>query len=464
MWQEKRRGEKLLNANYDPDKLKRREKVSLVKNEIIESFPNNNKQEIEEIVNIIEAEVVRKKIIETGERPDGRMPEDLRPISCSIGVLPRTHGSAIFTRGQTQTLVVTTLGTSEDVQILDELEGYTKKRFMFHYNFPPFSVGETTPMKGPTRREIGHGSLAERAVLPLIPSEDKFPYVIQIVSDILSSNGSSSMASVCGASLSLMDAGIPIKTHVAGISVGLIKENEKYRILTDIQGLEDHFGDMDFKIAGTKYGITAIQLDMKIDGLELNILEEAMYQSKKARDVILDILNKTISSPRPNLSEYAPRIVTIHINPAKIKDVIGPAGKNIKKIIEEFNVTIDISPDGKIKIASNNPESSAKAISAIKEIAQEPEIGKIYFGKVIRVADYGAFVEIFPGTVGLVHISQIIDGRVRRVSDYLREGDEVFVKVIDIDENNRIRLSYKQAVAEMKLNEKDSFRKTKRGI
>ncbi|MEK7841660.1 MAG: polyribonucleotide nucleotidyltransferase, partial [Deltaproteobacteria bacterium] len=395
---------------------------------------------------------LRKSVLSTNIRIDGRGLADIRPISCEIGLLPRTHGSALFTRGETQAMVVTTLGTSEDEQKIDALSGWEYKRFMLHYNFPPFSVGEVKMLRGPGRREVGHGALAERAVANVIPEADAFPYTIRIVSDILESNGSSSMATVCGASLSMMDAGVPTKDAVAGIAMGLVKEGEKIAVLSDILGDEDHLGDMDFKVAGTESGITAFQMDIKITGVTKEILRQAIYQAKEGRLHILKKMKEAISSPRTGLSVYAPRIITIYVKQEKIKDVIGPGGKNIKGIIEKTGVKIDIDDSGKVNIASSDDEAAQKAIAIIKELTQEAEVGKIYLGKVRKIMDFGAFVEIFPGTDGLVHISQISEERVKDVKDVLKEGDEVLVKVLEVDRQGKIRLSRKEALGKAVAN------------
>ncbi len=444
--------EPLIQAHYDSDKLKRIEKSSQVKAEamkaVVAAFPGQEKV-IAGVMDLMESEGVRRRILEKGERPDGRGLKDLRPITCEVGVLPRTHGSAIFSRGQTQSLGVVTLGTKDDRQVVEDLVGESKKHYMLHYNFPPYSVGEVKPIRAPSRRDIGHGALAERALLPMIPSQEQFPYVVRVVSEILESNGSSSMASVCSASLSLMDAGVPIKAAVGGISIGLVLENGKHQLLTDIQGLEDHHGDMDFKIAGTTQGITAIQLDTKLKGIPLAVINEAILQSRDARMFILETMAKAIGAPRAEISPYAPRIETIRINPEKIKDVIGPGGKVIRRITEELGVSMDVENDGQIHIASVSREMVAKAIAMIREITAEAEIGKIYLGKVRKIMDFGAFVEIFPGTDGLVHISQLADTRVAKVEDVLREGDECFVKVIGI-EGGKVKLSRKEALQELK--------------
>ncbi len=432
-----------------PDKLERKVAMERILNDFLEQLTEEERDkkitEVNEAVEEIEREIVRNLIIQKEMRTDGRKLRDIRPISCNVGVLPRTHGSALFTRGETQALVVSTLGTSVDEQIIENLEGKSRKSFMLHYNFLPFCVGEAKFLRGPGRREIGHGVLAMRAVLPILPSSEEFPYTIRIVSDILESNGSSSMATVCGASLSLMDAGIPIKAPVAGIAMGLIKEDEKVCILSDILGLEDHLGDMDFKVAGTTTGITAFQMDIKIDGVTREILEKALEQAREGRLYILEKMNSNISKSRPELSEHAPRIKTIKINSDRVRDVIGPGGKIIRSIIEETGAIIDIEDDGTIPIASTNEESAKKAIDIIKDLTQEAEVGKIYMGKVKKIMDFGAFVEIFPGTDGLVHISQISNRRVNKVSDELREGDEIMVKVLEVDRAGKIRLSHKEA-------------------
>ena len=404
----------------------------------------------------LESDTVRRLITEKGIRIDGRRLKDIRPIDIKIGILPRTHGSAIFTRGETQALVVATLGTSVDKQRLDNLQGKTSKGFMLHYNFPPFSVGEVKFTGSPGRREIGHGALAERAVLPILPDDEVFPYTIRIVSDILESNGSSSMATVCGASLSLMDAGVPIKSPVAGIAMGLIKEGDNICILSDILGTEDHLGDMDFKVAGTSNGITAIQMDIKMTGVTKEIMEMALEQAREGRLHVLKEMEKVIAQPKSNLSIYAPRIVTMQIKSEKVKDVIGPGGKVIRGIIKETGVNIDIEDDGTISIASPDENAVNKAVDIIKEITQEVEVGRIYMGKVRKIMDFGAFVEIFPGTDGLVHISQLTDRRVTNVYDEVKEGEEMLVKVLEVDRQGKIRLSRKDALREGDDKEKDS--------
>lgn len=392
-----------------------------------------------------ENKALRASIINKGLRPDGRGFTDIRQITCEVGVLPRTHGSALFTRGQTQSLCVTTLGTGEDEQTIDALEGEQSKSFMLHYNFPPFSVGEVGRNSGPGRREIGHGALAERALAPVIPASDDFPYTVRVVSDILESNGSSSMASVCGGTLSLMDAGVPLKAPVAGIALGLVTEGERWQVLTDIAGAEDHHGDMDFKAAGTREGLTALQMDLKIAGVTVDMLKESFKQAREARFKILDMIEKTIAAPRQQLSDFAPRITTIKINPSKIGELIGPGGKNIRKIVEETGAKIDIQDDGRVSIASTDAKASEEAIRRIQGVAEEPEVGKIYQAKVRKLMNFGAFCEVLPGTDGLCHVSEVSEGFVKAVNDYLRVGDIVPVKVTGIDENGKISLSIKQA-------------------
>lgn len=386
---------------------------------------------------------IRESILEEEKRADSRKLNELREITIKTGVLPRTHGSALFKRGLTEALTVTTLGSTADVQILDTMEEDSTKRYMHHYNFPPFSVGETKPLRAPGRREIGHGALAEKALINMIPEKEDFPYTIRVVTEILSSNGSTSMAAVCGSTLSLMDAGVPIKNPVAGISIGLItsEDEKKYKLLTDIIGLEDFAGDMDFKVAGTKNGITAIQMDNKLKGIKLDILKEALYQAKKAREEILDKMLKVIPKPRPQLSKYAPRIDKLTINPDKIRDVIGPAGKIINKIVEETGVEIDIEPDGTVMVFSNNPEANKKAVDWIKMLTKEVKVGEVFIGKVTRILDFGAFVEILPGQEGMVHISKLGPGFIKDIRKVVKVGDQMKVVVTEIDQEGRINLS-----------------------
>src|SRR5882672_814018 len=393
--------------------------------------------------------IFREHVINNKRRPDGRAFDQIRDIWVEVGVLPRTHGSAIFTRGETQALVTTTLGTSDDMQRLEVFEGEAKKRFMLHYNFPPFSVGEVAFLRGAGRREIGHGALAERSITNVLPGEDNWPYAMRVVSDILESNGSSSMATVCGASLSLMDAGVPLKSPVAGVAMGLVKEGESYAILTDIAGAEDHYGDMDFKVAGTKDGITALQMDIKVGGITAQIMREAMAQAQRGRLYILDKMNAVISAPREKVSSFAPRIYTLQIPVDKIRDVIGPGGKMIRSIIERTGVKIDVEDSGKINVASNDEASAAKALQIIGDLTATAEVGKTYLGTVTRLADFGAFVEIIPGTDGLLHISEVAEHRIKDVRDELKEGDQVLVKVLAV-EGNRIRLSRKAILKEQR--------------
>ncbi len=394
----------------------------------------------------MEREIIRTMILTDRRRIDGRTSADIRPISSEVGILPRAHGSGLFSRGETQALVALTLGTSSDEQRLDFIDGEEMRTFMLHYNFPPYSVGEARPLRGPGRREIGHGNLARRALLPVLPPHEEFPYTIRLVSEILSSNGSSSMATVCGGSLSLMDAGVPVRDTVAGIAMGLLKEGDEVVILSDILGDEDHAGDMDFKVCGTKKGITALQMDIKVDRLAQGILKDALYQARDGRVFIIGKLRETIDVPRGDLSRYAPRITTLTVKQEKIRDVIGTGGKNIRHIISETGVSIDVEDDGTVTIASCDGESAARAIAMVKALTEEPEIGRIYEGTVKKILDFGAFVEILPGTDGLVHISQLDNKRVEKVTDVLNEGDTVRVKVIDIDRGGKIRLSRKDAL------------------
>jgi len=437
-----------------PEKQVRERRMSEVLAEVLTAMADLLPEQallVPKLIETIEREQMRTMILEEGIRADGRRTDEIRPISIRVGVLPRTHGSSLFTRGETQALVVSTLGTSTDEQIVDELEGKSSKAFMLHYNFPPFSVGEVSPMRGPGRREIGHGALAERSVAPILPSSDTFPYTIRVVSDILESNGSSSMATICGATLSLMDAGVPILAPVAGIAMGLISEpGHGIAVLSDILGLEDHLGDMDFKVAGTPTGVTGFQLDVKIGGVDTTILRGAIEQSRQGRLWILEKMASVIAMPRAQLSTHAPRIITIRINPDKIREVIGPGGKVIRGIIEKTGANIDIEDDGRINIASADENAARAAIELIRGITAEAEIGKIYRGKVKKITDFGAFVEIMPGTDGLVHISQIAEQRIKSVSDVLKEGEEVMVKVLEIDKQGRVKLSRREALREAK--------------
>ena len=404
------------------------------------------KGEIKDIFHDLEKTVVRNLVLDKQYRVDGRGLADVRPISIMTGYLPRVHGSAVFTRGETQALVAATLGTSSDEQRMDSLEFKGSKSFMLHYNFPAFCTGEVKFISGPGRREIGHGMLAERSLIPVLPSKDDFPYTIRIVSEILESNGSSSMASVCGGSLSMMDAGIPIKAPVAGIAMGLIKDGDRVAILSDILGSEDHLGDMDFKVAGTTNGITALQMDIKVTGLDRDLMKRALQQAKEGRLHILGEMDKALSTHRTEINQHAPRIVTLTVPKDKIRDVIGPGGKVIREIIDKTGVSIDINDDGLVSIASADAEAAAKAVEFVENLTQEVEVGKIYLGKVKKIVDFGAFVEIFPGTDGLVHISQICDRRIKSVSDEIQEGDEIKVKVIDVDQQGKVKLSRKEAL------------------
>jgi polyribonucleotide nucleotidyltransferase len=400
--------------------------------------------EIKAALDKLQEEEVRRMILEEHKRPDGRGFEDIRKITCEIGVLPRTHGSGLFTRGQTQSLSITTLGTRDDEQLIEALEGKSYKKFMLHYTFPPFSVGEVKPVRGPGRREIGHGVLAEKSLKAVMPAVDQFPYTVRVVSEILESNGSSSMATVCASSLSLMDAGVPIKEPVAGVAMGLVTGNGRHAVLSDIAGLEDHYGDMDFKVAGTRQGITAIQLDLKIDGIGFDIIEEVLARSHKGRLFVLDKMTAVIAKPKSELSEYAPRIITLKINPERIGELIGPGGKNIRKIIELTGVSIDVEDDGSVQVASTDSAATARAIDMIKGVTEDAEVGKIYKGKVKRIMNFGAFVEILPNKEGLVHVSELADRYVKNVEDVVKVGDEITVKVIEIDELGRVNLSKKQ--------------------
>src|SRR5213595_1353729 len=439
-----------------PGKQERYDALDQARDEVVarlgEGTPERAKQ-VAAIFDHLKKEVVREAIVQQKRRLDGRGLADVRPITCEVEVLPRTHGSALFTRGETQALVVATLGTSSDEQKIDALIGETYKKFMLHYNFPPFSTGEVKFLRSPGRREIGHGALAERALAPILPSEEEFPYTIRIVSEILESNGSSSMATVCGGSLALMDGGVPIKAPVAGVAMGLIREGDEVRVLSDILGDEDHLGDMDFKVAGTETGITALQMDIKIAGVTRAIMQQALEDARRARLHILGIMNQTLARPRGELSMHAPRIVTIHIKPDRIRDLIGPGGKVIRGITEETGVKIDVEDDGTVLVASSDGEALQKALDKIRGVTAEAEVGKIYRGTVRKIVDFGAFVEIFPGTDGLVHISQLADERGRKVSDVLKEGDVISVKVLEVDKSGKIRLSRKEALKEAEQQE-----------
>jgi polyribonucleotide nucleotidyltransferase len=444
-------GDRIPEAVYGAkSKDERQDRLTALKNELITGLPPESEWDeriIKEAFEEVLREIVRKRTIEEGIRADGRTPQAIRPLSAEVGLLPRTHGSGLFNRGETQVLSVVTLGTPREEQMLDDLSPEDTKRYIHHYNFPPYSTGEVRRLGGPRRREIGHGALAERALAPVIPGEDEFPYTIRVVSEVLGSNGSTSMASVCGSTLALMDAGVPIKAHVAGIAMGLMMENGRYQILTDIQGLEDHLGDMDFKVAGTRNGITALQMDIKTGGLSYEIMAEALEQARQARLQILDMLTATIPAPRAELSPYAPRMTILHVDPDKLGAVIGTGGKTVRSIQEECGVRIDIEDDGTIYIASTSGPAAEKAQRMIEALTEEPEVGRIYTGKVVRTTDFGAFVEIVPGTDGMVHISQLADYRVARVEDAVKVGEEIMVMVTDIDPEGKIRLS-RRAVLE----------------
>ncbi len=428
--------------------------VKQIKDELAAEIPADEnaaaaKKKLAHYYELLREKIFREQVTKDRVRPDRRAFDQIRPITIEVGVLPRTHGSALFTRGETQALVTATLGTNDDSQRLESFEGEQKKRFMLHYNFPPFSVGEVGRMTGVGRREVGHGALAERAISAVLPSEDESPYALRVVSDILESNGSSSMASVCGASLALMDAGIPLKGAVAGVAMGLVKEGEQYAILTDIAGAEDHYGDMDFKVAGTRKGITAMQMDIKISGVTGQIMREAMEQARRGRMFLLDKMDEVLQAPREEKSKHAPQIRTIQIPTDKIRDLIGPGGKTIRGIIEATQVKIDVDDTGRVNIASSDEEGLKKAMAMINDLTAVPEVGKTYLGKVVRLAEFGAFVEIFPGTDGLLHISEIAEHRVKEVKDELREGDQVMVKVLGV-EGNRIKLSRKAVIREQR--------------
>lgn len=427
-------------------KQEREEKITAILDSLLEGIPEEDEEEIrntKEIFYQIQKKLVRNLVLNDKKRVDGRAFEEIRPISAEVGILPRTHGSALFTRGETQCLATVTLGTFEDVQRIDGLGEEGEKRFMLHYNFPPFSVGEVQFLRGPGRREIGHGALAEKSIFHSIPTEEDFPYTIRIVSDILESNGSSSMATVCGGVLSLMDAGVPLSMIVAGIAMGLVKEDDNYAVLTDIAGVEDHFGDMDLKVAGSVKGITSIQMDLKIPSISSDILRQGLVNAREARLKVLETMKEALSAPRPDISPYAPRIINLFVKPEKVGDVIGPAGKIIKKIIADTGAKIEIDDSGKVTIASIDMEAAEKARKMIKDLTVEAEFGKTYTGKVVRIEDYGAFVEILPKIDGLLHISEISHQRIRNVRDVLKIGQTLQVKVINIDENNKIRLSKK---------------------
>jgi polyribonucleotide nucleotidyltransferase len=433
-------------------KLESQRRVSEVKDAVMESYPADDEDrhlEVKHCLDALEERIFRDDILLERRRPDRRAFDQVRNITCEVGMLPRTHGSALFTRGETQALVTATLGTAEDMQRLDVLEGESFKRFMLHYNFPPFSVGEVGFLRGPGRREIGHGNLAERALLSVVPGEEGFPYTVRVVSDILESNGSSSMATVCGGCLALMDAGVPIKAPVAGIAMGLVKEGDRYAVLTDIAGAEDHFGDMDFKVAGTKDGITGLQMDIKITGVTPRIMAEALEQAKAGRLHVLGKMLEVLPEPRTSISAFAPRMYTLRINKQKIGELIGPGGKVIRGIVEQTGVKIDVEDDGRVNVAATDEAAANKALQIIKDLMAEAELGKTYLGKVVRLAEFGAFVEIFPGTDGLLHISEVAEHRIQDIRKELKEGDQLLVKVISID-GNKVRLSRKAVLRDQR--------------
>ena len=432
------------------EKLESYARVDALRQKALEAFPEDKQEEAGNCYDALKERIFRDEMLKKHRRPDGRAFDEIRPIAIETGVLPRTHGSALFTRGETQALVTLTLGTKDDEQRIELLEpGEASKRFMLHYNFPPFSVGEVGFMRGPGRREIGHGALAERSLSSVIPDEQKFPYTMRVVSDILESNGSSSMATVCGASLTLMDAGVPLPAHVGGVAMGLVKEGDEYAILTDIAGAEDHYGDMDFKVAGTRDGITGLQMDIKVPNVTTKIMKEALEQARRGRLFILDKMYAAIGAPATNMSQYAPRIYTMTIPQDKIRDVIGPGGKVIRGIIEQTGVKIDVEDDGTIHVASADEASANKALQIISDLTASAEVGKTYLGKVVRLVDFGAFVEIFPGTDGLLHISEIAENRIKDVRDELKEGDQILVKVLAL-EGNKIKLSRKAVLREQR--------------
>ena len=442
--------DKLDKINSLEAKEERIEQMDLLSRELTQKLVTEesgiSELDIKMALQTIEKELVRSIVLNQNKRIDGRAFDEIRAINCEIGILPRTHGSALFTRGQTQSLSVMTLGTSSDEQLIEALEGESQKTFMLHYNFPPFSVGEVKPIRGPGRREIGHGALAERSLKSIMPTKEKFPYTIRVVSDILESNGSSSMATVCAGSLALMDGGVPIEEAVAGIAIGLVKEKDKYRLLTDIAGVEDHYGDMDFKVAGTSKGVTAIQVDVKLkEGINLDIIKQALEQARAARAKVLDKMNAVISKPKATLSKYAPRITTLKINPDKIRDLIGPGGKTIRKIINDTGVTIDVEDSGIVSVASADAKASEKAVEIIKKLTEEVEVGKIYKVKAKRIMNFGVICEVLPGKDGLVHVSELAKEYVKNVEDVVKLGDEFNAKVIEIDEQGRVNLSKKQA-------------------
>ncbi len=433
------------------DKMARSDRYSQLKEEVLSQIDPelcDNPNKVTDLLSTYKKQVMRDRIVSKGSRLDGRSFEEVRPISCEVGVLPRAHGSALFTRGETQALVISTLGSERDEQHLEGLGGDVYRRFMLHYNFPPFCVGEVRPLRGPSRRDIGHGTLARRGIEAVLPAAENFPYTLRVVSEVLESNGSSSMATVCGGSLALMDAGVPVKAPVSGVAMGLIKEGDQIVVLTDILGDEDHLGDMDFKVVGTRDGITSLQMDIKIEGVDRDIMAKALAQAKTGRIHILEKMEEALGSPRTVVSEHAPKYITIKIHPDKIRDIIGPGGKIIREMTAEFDSKIDVDDDGTVKIFSNSSEMANGLVRRIQEITAVPEVGKIYEGEVRTIKDFGAFVQILPGTDGMVHISELANERVKNVTDVVKEGDIIKVKVIDVDNRGRIRLSRKAALAE----------------
>ncbi|MBP7586789.1 MAG: polyribonucleotide nucleotidyltransferase [Thermoanaerobaculia bacterium] len=444
-------GSQLKSALHTSGKFERKDALSAVVKEFLGSIPEDNptkRSQAKKVIETLEEETLYDSVLNDRIRFDSRKLDEIRAIDIEVGVLPRTHGSALFTRGETQALATVTLGTQRDAQIIEEYDGESKQKFLLHYNFPPFSVGEVKFMRGASRREIGHGVLARRALLPVLPHEEDFPYTIRVVSDILESNGSSSMATVCGGSLALFDAGVPLLAPVAGVAMGLVQRGDNFAVLTDIAGQEDHYGDMDFKVAGTRKGITALQMDIKVGGVSKSVMETALEQARLGRLHILGKMEAIIGTPRVDLSDFAPRLYTIQINKEKIRDIIGPGGKTIRSIVEETGCQVEVENDGRVIIASPNAEAAKRAIQMVERLTQVPEIGKLYTGTVRRVEAYGCFVEIMPGTDGLVHISELAPYRVRETSDVVKEGDELTVKVIDIDDTGRVRLSRKAVIVE----------------
>ena len=457
-------GNKASEAMYHVEKTKRNEMLSELRKQVWEQFvtEENSENIINQAFSSVVSQEFRRNILENDKRPDGRGLDEIRPLDCEVQVLPRPHGSALFNRGETQALTTVTLGSVSDEQMIDTMDADTTKRYMHHYNFPPYSVGEVKPMRGPSRRDIGHGALAERALSPVVPSKEDFPYTIRVVSEILGSNGSSSMAAVCGSTLSLMDAGVPITSPVAGIAMGVVVGDNNFKILTDIAGIEDANGDMDLKVAGTKDGITALQLDMKVKGLGMEVFEQAFAQAKKARLEILDVITKCIASPNAELSPYAPRVTTIKIDPERIREVIGSGGKTINEIIDKAGgravTEISIEDDGTVYVSSTNAEYAKQAVADIKDILREAKVGESYEGKVVRITDFGAFVELFPGTDGLVHISKLANRRVDKVTDVVKEGDIIPVVVTEIDSMGRVNLTHKDALGSKDNNRRKDYK------